>query len=157
MGMKANLEAIWLAKRTKTWRPPALYAVADTPFDLFTIAGGPIKIHALTCYLEEAITTAVTWHFLCGAVLLDAALFAAIGNPDETVAVPLDIGAALIPPAEGSPSPSILAAAFNVEGIVVAPDVITMALGGAADIDGLTSFCLEWSRLSPAVSVVPSP
>jgi len=155
--MKADLDAIWLSKRTKTWRTPALYLVADTPIDLFTIAGGPVKIHALTAYLEAAITTAVTWHFILGAAtLLDAALFAAIGNADETVAVPL-ANVALIAPALGGPSPSILATAAEVYGILAAPDVITLNLGGAADIDGLTSFCLEWERLSPAASVVPSP
>ena len=156
MGIKSYLEAVWLTKRQKTWRAPALYLVAGTPFNLFTIAGGPVKIHALTAFLEAAITTAVTWHFLLGATLLDAALFAAIGNADETVNVPL-ANVALIAPAQGPPSPPLLATAAEVYGILAAPAVITLNLGGAADIDGLTSFCIEWERLSPASSVVPSP
>jgi len=156
MGIKSYLEAVWLTKRQKTWRAPALYLVAGTPFNLFTIAGGPVKIHALTAYLEGAITTAVTWHFLLGVTLLDAALFAAIGAAGTIVAVPL-ANVALIAPAVAAPSPSVLASAAEVRSILAAPAVITLNLAGAANIDGLTSFCIEWERLSPESSVVPSP
>jgi len=154
MSLKAKVGGIWLAKKETTWRAPALYAVADTPFNLFTIVGGPVKIYSLVAHLTTAITTGVTWHFLLGAVLLDAALFAAIGAIGTTVVVPLNVGAALIAPAQGSPVPSILAAAFNVFGITAAPANIILALGGAADVDGLVSFTVEWERLSPAANIV---
>ena len=154
MGLKATVAGIWLAKREKTWRPPSVYAVADTPFNLFTIVGGPVKIYSLVAHLTTAITLAGTWHFLLGAVLLDTALFANIGNAGETVVVPLNVGAAVIAPAQGSPVPSILAAAFNVFSITAAPANIILALGGAADVDGLVSFTVEWERLSPAANIV---
>ncbi len=158
MGLKSQVDLISLWGRQVAFRPAA--AIAATPTNLFTVVGGSVKITALSVRLVTAITTAVTWHIVACGVLLDAALFAAIGAIGENVSWPLEVGAALIVPAAVSPTPSILAAAFNSNGVVVSPGaaggddfVLTY---GVALIDGNTEWSVEYYRLSPQSQIIPA-
>ncbi|MBU0778373.1 hypothetical protein KKF82_08960 [Patescibacteria group bacterium] len=158
MGLKQTVDNIDLWGRQVAFRPAA--AIAATPTNLFTVVGGAVKITALSVRLVTAITTAVTWHIVACGVLLDTALFAAIGAIGTNVVWPLNVGAALLAPAAVSPVPSILAAAFNVNGVVVTPGaaagdnfVLTYA---AALIDGNTEWSVEYYRLSPVSQIIPA-
>jgi len=157
MGLKSQVDEIGLWGRQVAFRPTA--AIVATPTNLFTVVGGAVKVTALVAHIVTAITTAVTWHIVACGVPLDTALFAAIGAVGENVVWPLDVGAALIVPAAVSPVPSILGAAFNVNGVVVTPGsaagdnfVLTY---GAALIDGTVAFSVEYYRLNPAAQIIP--
>ena len=143
---------IFEARRQVSWRP--VQAIIATPTNLFTIAGGAVKIFSISAWIVNAITTAVTWHMTAGAIPLDTALFAATGGANTMVAWPLDAGAALIPSAAVSPSPSILARAANILSITAAPCNIILTYGVAA-IDGTVGFSVEWEALSPNATIVP--
>ena len=90
---------------------------------------------------------------------MDTALFAAIGLAGTNVVWPLDGGAALIAPAAASPVPSILGAAFNVNGVVVSPGAAAgnnfVLTYGAALIDGTVAFSVEYYRLAPNAELRP--
>ncbi len=143
---------IFEARRQVSFR--AVQAIIASPTNLFTIAGGAVKIFSLSAWIVDAITTGVTWHITAGAVPLDAALFAAIGGPNEMEAWPLDVGAALIAPAAVAPSPSILARAADILSITAAPCNIILTYGVAL-IDGTVGFSVEWEALSPNSTIVP--
>jgi len=140
-------------RRIKTFR--AVQAIVASPTPLFTVAGGSVKIFSLSAWIVDAITTAVTWHIMLdAAVALDTALFAALAAANTMVAWPLDVGAALIASAQGSPTPSALASAAGVVGITAAPCDLVLTYAIAA-IDGTVGFTVEWEKLSPNSSIVP--
>jgi len=157
MGLRSEVQSRELWGRQVAFRPSA--AIAATPTNLFTVVGGAVKITAVTVRLVTAITTAVTWHLVACGVLLDTALFAAIGAIGTNVVWPLNVGAALIAPAAASPVPSILAAAFNVNGAIVSPGAVAgdniVLTYAAALIDGNTEWSVEFYRMSPAANIIP--
>jgi len=143
---------IFEGRRQLSWRPVGL--IAATPTNLFTIAGGSVKIFAISAWIVNAITTGVTWHMTAGAIPLDAALFAALAGANTMVAWPLAVGAALVPPAQGTPSPSALAQAAGLVGITATPSNLILTYGVAL-IDGTVGFSVEWEALSPNSTIVP--
>jgi len=152
MGLRDEVDNIYQWNRQVAFRPAQ--AIAATPTNLFAIQGGVVKITSIVAHLVTAITTAVTWHMTAGAVALDTALFAAIGAAGTVVTWPLDVGAALIAPAAVAPVPSILGAAFNVNGIAVVPSNLILTYAVAL-IDGNVAFSVEYYRLNPAANIVP--
>ena len=157
MSLKAEVEATLFWNRQVAFRPAA--AIAATPTNLFTVVGGAVKVTALVVRFAQPITTAVTWLVTVCGVPWATALFAAIGAVGEVVVWSLDVGAAIIAPTATAPIPSILGAAFNVNGQIVSPGsaagdnfVLTY---GVALIDGDTEWSVEYYRLSPAANIIP--
>ena len=143
---------IFEARRQVSFR--AVGAIIASPTNLFTIAGGSVKIFGISAWIVDAITTAVTWHMTAGVVPLDAALFAATAGANTMEAWPLDVAAALIIPAAVAPSPSILARAADVLSITAAPCNLILTYAVAL-IDGTVGFSVEWEALSPNATIVP--
>lgn len=135
---------------------PAFYATGATQ-DIFTIANGPVHIHAIVEYNDTVKDNATLTNLFVGAVAMDNGALAINGAAGTMVVSPLACGAAhaKIAPALAVQMPSLIARTANLVGVVAAPGQTINVTFGAPEMeaDELYSLIVLYRKMTPSALI----
>jgi len=122
MSLVDEARALDFTRQYVAYRPPQTFAVANSPFNLFTIVGGPCLVHGIFCYCPTAAMAAASTFALvvCGAIIDGGAANSntAVGG---TFMYRLDVAGGGAVAAVSNPMPTLLGAAAGAYGALVCP------------------------------------
>ncbi len=148
MSQSANIKAILNNNQQVLVRPAEVYDVATGAFTLWSVAGGPILVHALVGRITAAAVGATTIATTFNTVAGEAAGVACNGAVGTLVWVPLNVASTLT----NAVAQPLTDALFAPKGMVVGLQPAGPGLIVATYAVG-TSLTMEWSlvftKLSP--------
>lgn len=150
MGQRNEVEETFNQRWSVAYRPPQLYLTTGSPYTLFTINVGPVKlIHLFARAVSGAPAAGTTFDVTVCGVAADAGAVNVNGAVNTLMMVPLNVASALTPNALAMP---VLVTAVASDGMLASVGNIQLVVAAASTIVTIEWFCCYY-RVHPQASV----